>query len=1303
MKKFLLLFLSMLTTLWSYAYDYRYNNLYYNLDAVTRTATLTYASTSYNSYSGSVSIPEVITSEKGIDYDVVAIGPSAFRNCTGLTSVTIPATIEEIGDHAFYGCSSITTIKVPALVETIGAYAFAGCTKLTSVTLPKNYFKVLNEGTFQNCSALTSVTIPSNVTSIGNKAFQNCSKLASVSISTRVTTIGDYAFDGCSLLASVSVPASVTSIGAYAFQNCAKMTSVSLTSGLQTIKNDAFRGCTTLATISLPGTVTSLGSNAFYGDTALANAVLSSGLTSIADGTFYNCSSLPAITIPAKVKSVGSTAFSGCTKLKTIAFAEGMTTIPRTYATYITNIKFPSTVTALADKAFYGCAELPRLVLPATLTSIGTEAFAGCNNLIELEYAEGTRTALRTYATKLTTVTIPGTCSAFADGIFDGCTALTVVNISDLEMWNFIFLGLDKSPFACPRSIYLNGEILMDLIADFGAPVANYAFANVKGLESVTLTGSISDIQPYAFTNSTELRSVTMGNRVKSIGNNAFAGCTALQSAQLGSGVTSIETSAFEGCSSLNSMRMGGRETSIGSRVFYGCESLQDLKLPTSVTAIGSYAFYNCYNLAKLNIPDAVTTIPAYAFYNCRALEGITLPAGVKQIGTYAFNGCTTLDKIEIPDATTIIGDYAFNGCSKVREARLGAGVTSIGSYAFANCSYLINFYIAAAAVPSTNSTAFNGTLASGTSVSEVVLYVPDGSLSAYRAAAPWSSFANILGLANAPVYVTRLTISPEALILEPDGDSGTFTAIPTPANASNISLTWSTSNAEVATVTKRGIVLTDMEGVATITATAKDGNGARARAVVISTYNFVPVTSVRLDATTLTLTEGDEHHLTATASPSTATYPEVYWTSSNEKVLTVSEDGLLTAIAAGTATITARSADGTGRTATCRVTVNEPTYSSLTTLGDADNDGFVTTSDIQAVTNLLLGNRGGIDRSCDVNNDGHVGIGDVAVVIDALKNGSAVPAGPVKVIRIDGPTEVGPGESGELCAITVPAHSAVNVEWSCSDESILRLDSKKGGVCRFTAIATGRVVVTASSDGQKANLIIDVCSGTKTSFEVNGVTFNMKLVEHGTFQMGKSADGSDVTPVHSETISNDYYIGETEVTQALWYAVMGKKPTSDGSKWSSDYGLGDDYPAYYISWNDCQSFITKLNALTGQNFRLPTEAEWEFAAKGGNMSQGYNYSGSNTIDDVAWYMGNSGGKTHPVATKQPNELGLYDMSGNVWELCSDKSSSGSEREGRGGSWWRDASYCRVAYRSCIFQTSRSSYIGFRLALSPSL
>ena len=224
-----------------------------------------------------------------------------------------------------------------------------------------------------------------------------------------------------------------------------------------------------------------------------------------------------------------------------------------------------------------------------------------------------------------------------------------------------------------------------------------------------------------------------------------------------------------------------------------------------------------------------------------------------------------------------------------------------------------------------------------------------------------------------------------------------------------------------------------------------------------------------------------------------------------------------------------------------------------------------------------------------------------------------------------------------------------------------------------------------------------------------DGISIEMVKVEAGTFMMGATPEmekpNSDEKPLHQVTLINDYYMGKYKVTQALWEAVMGSNPS---------YFKGDNLPVEKVSWNDCQEFISKLNSLTGRKFRLPTEAEWEYAARGGKKRRGYQYSGSSNITDVAWYDGNSGSKTHPVGTKQANELGIYDMSGNVHEWCSDwygsyssssqtnptGADSGSSRVIRGGCWDGFARFCRLSYRGRIPPYICSYYLGLRLALS---
>ena len=219
-----------------------------------------------------------------------------------------------------------------------------------------------------------------------------------------------------------------------------------------------------------------------------------------------------------------------------------------------------------------------------------------------------------------------------------------------------------------------------------------------------------------------------------------------------------------------------------------------------------------------------------------------------------------------------------------------------------------------------------------------------------------------------------------------------------------------------------------------------------------------------------------------------------------------------------------------------------------------------------------------------------------------------------------------------------------------------------------------------------------------------------MVFVKGGTFTMGATPEQGKVAhkdekPAHSVTVS-DFYIGKYEVTQAQWEAVMGKNPSCF---------KGNIRPVENVSWNDIQEFIEKLNAKTGKKYRLPTEAEWEYAARGGDQSKGYKYSGSNNIDEVAWLGDNSASRTHIVGQKQPNELGLYDMSGNVWEWCSDWYGSyssgsqtnptgpanGSRRVVRGGCCCDIARSCRVSNHYKDYPSYRSSYVGFRLACQP--
>lgn len=232
--------------------------------------------------------------------------------------------------------------------------------------------------------------------------------------------------------------------------------------------------------------------------------------------------------------------------------------------------------------------------------------------------------------------------------------------------------------------------------------------------------------------------------------------------------------------------------------------------------------------------------------------------------------------------------------------------------------------------------------------------------------------------------------------------------------------------------------------------------------------------------------------------------------------------------------------------------------------------------------------------------------------------------------------------------------------------------------------------------------------SGSTITIPVkDGISIEMVKVEAGTFMMGATPEMKNPIfkeePVHQVTLTKDYYIGKYEVTQALWKAVMGNNPS---------FNEGGNLPVERMSYTECLMFISKLNDMTGMIFRLPTEAEWEFAARGGRKSRGYQYSGGNKLSDVAWYDANSNYKTHPVGTKLANELGIYDMSGNVAEFCHDRYETYSETPQidpigkgkslvrRGGSWREGTWFCRSSCREDQLPGDYGYTTGFRLVLS---
>jgi len=278
-------------------------------------------------------------------------------------------------------------------------------------------------------------------------------------------------------------------------------------------------------------------------------------------------------------------------------------------------------------------------------------------------------------------------------------------------------------------------------------------------------------------------------------------------------------------------------------------------------------------------------------------------------------------------------------------------------------------------------------------------------------------------------------------------------------------------------------------------------------------------------------------------------------------------------------------------------------------------------------------------------------------------------------------------GRTATLTVIIIPDNAAnQTVSWESSDIKVASVDNGK-----VTAKAVGKATITVTTQDGNFTAICEVTV-------LQPIEPEMVLVEGGTFTMGCTDDecASHELPTHKITLSN-FNIGKYTITQKEWKAIMNFNPS---------YSKDDEKPVTMVDWNDIQSYIQKLNTLTGKNYRLPTEAEWEYAARGGNKSENYKYSGSDNVDEVAWYDG----KTYPVGLKKPNELDIYDMSGNVFEVCGDwygvytdapqtnptGPATGTGRIARGGNYNNMAFYCRVVSRVSP-KNLKAQNAGFRL------
>jgi len=1287
------------------------------------------------------------------------IGAFSFYNCSGLSGIELPGSVTNIGEYAFCWCSGLSSIELPRSLTLLSDYAFDGCSSLTFVQFPDN-LEMIGAASFYGCFSLSNVVLPNTLKSIGRSAFFGCSGMTNILFTESLVALPDYAFYGCAGLTSVNLPRELKSLGKFTFGKCSNLSQCIIPDGITTIMAGSFGSCRSLKEVILPSSIQTLGGGVFAGCSLLDNVVLPTNIVVIPLATFADCTNLKDLTMPTSVKSIGDYAFYNCSMLSS------------------SNLQFNG-VTNVGFYSFAHCTSLSSITLPKGLQYIGMNPFNECSNLTYV-YFEGSapkstysfgsfapssciivcwqdstgwtnkfmglpvyrRTADYPFLYQIVSNTI--TLARYT-GDSPSVDIPTVIGDRKIAQVLSTFLVVTPSVTnitVSPASEYFSDRdgVLFNkaqkqllifpsgregsyAVPDGTESLATLAFAHCAGLEMLEIPDTVKEVSANAFDGCDSLTNFavqisnpsfcdrdgvlftldgqvlvqfppgrggtyTFPEEVRSVRDSAFQNSAKLTQVDFNSKLLNIGNAAFKSCDSLNYAYVPNNVTNLGKEAFSDCGGLTAVTLGDSIKNLQDSTFLNCTNLGVF-IHGSLTNYGAQAFKNCRALSFVDLGPAALSVGNYAFYNCYTITNIILGSNLLIIGDSAFSYCRKLTSLSLDSTLKTIGYSPWSYCASLREVSVNIEQLAKTDwgfewyCTQIN--------IGSSTRYISPGLFAGF------SSLATISVDTNNPVLSASDGVlfnkDGSQLIAYPTARSNNYTV---PERVTSIGPSAFYRCSGLSTINLNTNLLYIGENAFTYCTSLAQLRipdsvtriGAKAFSHCDSLVSVVIGKNLAVFG----------NSAFASCSQLTGMYfngpVPTYQESSifaNDTLLTVyyrEENIGWPAFYAGRPTAIWKLdyiawADQYG------LLVNYPQFSGES--DDADHDGMTNLQEKNAGTNPVDGKSALIFETSARTND--------------LSADDLLPYSEDKFSIF---LQTIPQKSYCLYCTDSLAHSWIRLA------TITASNTQK----RFL------VQKTFSSLFFHATLSDETETNEPT---VNPAPQLLAWIPAGKFMMGSPTTelkrNVNEGPQTDVTVANGFWMSKFEVSQALYQSIMGVNPS-----WHTG---NSNLPVEMVSWQNATIFCARFTASensagrlpAGYAYRLPTEAEWEFACRAGTVTAtgfgNFLNSSQANFDGKSPYNAEAGpnvGATQPIGSYMPNAWGLYDMHGNVWEWCQDWYDGtlisgaaidpkgpvdGEQKVLKGGCWNSPGMDCRSATRCGYWPNSGHFDIGFRIVLAP--